>query len=183
MAAACAFAAAGDHAAALKCLLVLAPSVAGRLVRVPPAFDLLFTAALAGDAAGSGLAADVWPDDASHLILPFLSAPIVYRVLLALGAAPPPAATRRAAVGAGIATAVGVLALGALWELVEWGSDVAFGTDYSQGYWDTLSDLLLDAIAAVLGGALVAVWLARAARQRRGRRLAGERRSDYRAAA
>jgi GT2 family glycosyltransferase len=150
----------GDEAGALKSLLVLAPAVAGRLARVPPLFDLLFTLALAAEAIGGG----GWlglGDTASHLVIPFLSAPIVYQVLVRLSAAAPPEGRRmgRRYVGAGVVCAAGVLALGAVWELVEWGADGAFGTDYSQGYEDTLSDLLADAVAAALGGVLVVMWL------------------------
>jgi uncharacterized membrane protein YjdF len=144
----------------LKCLLVLAPAVAGRLARVPPVFDLLFTLALAGEAIGTGLGAHgsiSWPDEASHLVIPLLSAPIVYQILVGLTAtSPPERGDLRAYVGAGIVTGIGVLALGAVWELVEWGADGTLGTDYSQGYRDTLSDLLADAIAAALAGVLVA---------------------------
>jgi uncharacterized membrane protein YjdF len=138
---------------------VLVPAAVSRLARVQPVFDLLFTIALAGEAIGSGLGAYEsirWPDEASHFVIPLLSAPIVYQVLVGLGAVTPPDPRPRAYAGAGIVTGLGVLALGAVWELVEWGADGAFGTDYSQGYEDTLSDLLADAVAAVLGGVLVA---------------------------
>ena len=55
-----AFFAEGDEAAALKCLLVLAPAVAARLARVPPIVDLVFTLALAGDALGTGFGTFDW---------------------------------------------------------------------------------------------------------------------------
>jgi hypothetical protein len=155
-----AFLVAGDDAEALKALLVLAPSLAGRLVQVQPVFDVLFTLALAAEAIATGIGMDdgvLWDDTASHLLIPLLSAPVVYRVLAAASAAPTAGSTApRPLLGAGVATAVGVLALGAAWELVEWGADHAFGTDYSQGHSDTLSDLLADAIAAIAGGLLVA---------------------------
>lgn len=143
---------------------MLAPTLAGRWARVAPAFDLLFTLALAVEAIGTGLGAlDAigWGDAVSHLVIPFLSAPIVYQVLVRLSAIPPLDVARVAhpLAGAALVTAVGVLALGAVWELVEWGADSAFGTAYSQGHTDTLSDLLADAIAAAAGGVLVAVWL------------------------
>jgi hypothetical protein len=164
-----AFLAAGAESDALKALLVLAATVPGRLARVEPAFDLLFTMALAAEAIGTGLGAldgIGWGDDESHLLIPFLSAPIVYQVLVRLSAGPPPDRARvpHPFAGAALLTGVGVLALGAVWELVEWGADSLLGTDYSEGYTDTLSDLLADAIAAAAGGLLVAVWLRVAAR-------------------
>ena len=148
---------------------MLVPAVAARLVRVPAAFDLLFAVTLAVEIAGSGLGAYAgvgWPDGGSHLVIPFLTAPIVYQAFARLGAIPAAqdAPSRRSTVGAGLLAAAGVLALGAVWELVEWGADSAFGTDYSQGYADTLSDLLADSIAAAGGGVLVALWLGSAVR-------------------
>jgi hypothetical protein len=159
-----AFLAAGHDSDALKALLVLAAALPGRLARVEPAFDLLFTLALAAELIGTGLGAldwIGWGDEESHLVIPFLSAPIVYKVLVRLSATPPLDLARvpHPFVGAFVLTGVGVLALGALWELVEWGADRSFGTDYSEGYTDTLSDLLADAVAAAAGGVLVAVWL------------------------
>jgi hypothetical protein len=155
---------AGDKPAALKAVLVLVPAIVSRLVRTPGVFDVLFAVTLAVEALGTGLGVYDrvgWPDGGSHLVLPFLSAPIVYQGFLRVRAtaAPEEARTARSAIGAGAVVAAGVLALGALWELVEWGADSAFGTDYSQGYTDTLRDLLADAIAAAAGGVAVAAWL------------------------
>jgi hypothetical protein len=155
---------AGDVAVALKGLLVLPPSVLGRLVRINPGYDLLFTFALAGEATATALGAYdsvSWGDTLSHLVLPLLSGPVLYVGLVRLVAAPGPSGTpsTRFLLGAAIITATSVLALGALWEIVEWAADGTFGTNYSQGYRDTLQDLLADAIAAIAGGALVAGWL------------------------
>jgi GT2 family glycosyltransferase len=164
VAAAVAFVAAGDRSAALKAGLVLVPAVASRLVRVPAGFDLLFALALGLEALGTGLGLYDrigWPDTGSHLVIPFLAAPTVYHALVRLDATPAGdgARTGRSLAGAAVVTFAGVVALGAVWELVEWGADAAFGTDYSQGYTDTLTDLLADTIAAAVGGALIAVWL------------------------
>jgi hypothetical protein len=154
----------GDAAAALRAILVLPPAVLGRLVRIHPAFDLLFSSALAADSIATGLGAyDTigWNDTLSHLVLPLLSGPILYMTLVRLGAAAAPSAapTVRFLCGAAVLTAASVLALGALWELVEWTADRAFGTNYSQGYDDTLVDLLADTVAATVAGGLVSVWL------------------------
>jgi hypothetical protein len=155
---------AGDGAAALRALLALPPALLGRLVRLHPAFDVLFSSALVAESTATGLGAYDsigWSDTLSHLVLPLLSGPILYVALVRLGAAaaPPAAPTLRFLLGAAVVTAASVLALGALWELVEWAADEAFGTDYSQGYGDTLLDLLADAVAAAGAGALVSLWL------------------------
>jgi GT2 family glycosyltransferase len=156
--------AAGEGSAALKSVLVLAPALCARVAGAPAGFDLAFTAALAVEAIGTGTGAYEWigwGDSTSHLVIPFLGAPAAYHVLMRLGAGPAAdvARDRRACAAAGLITAIAVLALGTLWELVEWGADSAFGTDYSQGYLDTLTDLLGDMIAATLGGLFVAAWL------------------------
>ena len=48
--------------------------------------------------------------------------------------------------------------------LVEGTADDTLGTNFSQGYTDTLTNLRNDAIAAAASGVLVAVWLWRAPR-------------------
>jgi hypothetical protein len=168
--AAAAFFATGDGSAALKALLVLAPALAARVARVPPAFELVFTLALAAEAIGTKLGAYdsvSWGDTLSHTALPFLSGPVVYGILARLGVANEPGTARgtRALLRGATVTAVGILALGVVWEVVEWAADSALGTDYSRGYGDTRADLTGDAIGAVASGALVAGWLRTAARR------------------
>jgi hypothetical protein len=162
VAAAVAFLAGGDGPAALKTALVLPPAVAGRLARVPPGFDLVFVLALTVEAVGTGLGADGWfgqGDLASHLVIAFLSAPIAYGLVVRLREGDARSAPFGRSVGAGLVTALVVLALGAMWEVVEYVADGLVGTDYSQGRADTLSDLVADAVAAALGGALVGLGL------------------------
>jgi hypothetical protein len=168
--AAAAFLATGDGSAGLKALLVLAPALAARFARVPPAFDLVFTLALAAEAIGTKLGAyDAInsEDTLSHTALPFLSGPVVYGVLARLGVVTEPGDAREARplLRAATVTAVGILALGVAWELVEWAADSALRTDYSRGYSDTRADLINDAIAAVASGVLVAAWLRICARR------------------
>jgi uncharacterized membrane protein YjdF len=168
--AAVAFLATSDGSAGLKALLVLAPALAARFARVPPAFELLFTLALAAEAIGTSLGAYdsiSWGDTLSHTALPFLCGPVAYGTLARLGVAPEPGAAggARAVLDAATLTAIAILALGVAWELVEWAADSALGTNYSRGYGDTRADLINDAIAAVASGVLVAAWLRIAARR------------------
>jgi GT2 family glycosyltransferase len=154
---------AGDGDAALGALLVLLAAVAARLVGVAPVFDLVFVVALAGEAIATALGAYdplSWGDTLSHLALPLLSGPVVYVGLARLVGAEPGAPRRLSGViAAALVTAVSVFCLGVAWELVEWTADDTFGTNYSQGYTDTLRDLRNDAIGAAAGGILVALWL------------------------
>jgi hypothetical protein len=168
--AAAAFLATGDGSAGLKALLVLPPALAARFAGVPPAFDLVFTLALAAEAIGTKLGAyDAISsgDTLSHIALPFLSGPVVYGVLARLGLVTEPGAARgpRRLLRAATVTAAGILALGVAWELVEWAADSALGTDYSRGHTDTRADVINDAIAAAASGVLVAVWLRVATRR------------------
>jgi hypothetical protein len=167
--AAAALLAAGDGAVALKAVLMLPATLAARIVAVNPAFDLLFGLALSAELVGTALATHgliAWGDTASHLVLPLLSGPVVYVGLVRLGAlaVPAPSAAPRLFVGVGLVTAAAVLALGAAWELVEWAADSSLGTDYSQGYHDTVVDLAVDGIAATGAGAAVILWLRAAPR-------------------
>jgi hypothetical protein len=160
----------GDGSAALKAALVLAPALAARLAAPPPAFDLAFTLALGAEALSTGLGAHGTfgaGDTVSHILLPLLSAPILYVGLLRLaGTEPSSLPTVRVLVGAALVTTAAVLCLGAAWELVEWAADTALGTSYSQGHNDTLTDLRNNAIAATAGGVLVAGWLLGSAKRR-----------------
>jgi hypothetical protein len=158
VAAAGTFLAAGDGPAALKAALLVPPAVAGRLARVPAGFDLVFVLALAVEAVGTGLGADGWfgqGDLASHLVIAFLSAPIVFGLVVRFRTGEARSARFAGSTGAGLVTAIIVLALGAMWEVVEYAADGLLGTDYSQGRADTVSDLVADAVAGTLGGALV----------------------------
>jgi len=141
------FLATGDGASALMALLVLVPAVAARCVRVSPGLDLAFALALGAQAVLRPFDAG---DSLPHLVLPLLSGPVLYVGLLRLGMVPR---------FPGVATFVGVLALGVAWELVEWLADTTLGTDYSQGYSDISGDLFNDAIAAGASGVLVSVWV------------------------
>jgi hypothetical protein len=140
------FLADGDGAAALKAVLVLAPALFARMVRVHPALDLAFALALFAEAVGLLGGGDTLP----HLLLPFLSGPVLYVGLTRLGTMPRPAA---------LVTFGSVLVLGIAWEIVEWAADTALGTDFSQGWDDTTGDLVNDAIAAAASGAVVGVWV------------------------
>jgi hypothetical protein len=145
---------AGDGAIAAKVVLVLPATVAARLLDVSPVLDLVFTLALAGEAAGSALAAHEligWDDRISHFVLPLLCGLVVYAALRRTRAPHRPA-------GVGLMTAVAVLAIAAAWEVVEWGVDAALGTNFSMGHDDTVGDLSADAAAAVGAGAAAVLW-------------------------
>jgi hypothetical protein len=75
----------------------------------------------------------------------------------------------------GVTLALG-LAVGAVWEMTEYTSDHYFGTHLARSERDTATDLMVDGLGALGGGALLVVW----ARYGRGsvRRVPGENRGE-----
>lgn len=147
----------GQPGPGLLCLSAAGPSLVARAGT--PLTDLAF---------GVGLGAFVWPsntglldgvshtDDVAHFVLPFLVTHVLWEAVGRTGVV---AAVPRTAVGfaaTALTAAALALALGAAWELSEWGFDGLFGTDFSLGYADTEFDLLFDAAGALLGGITVA---------------------------
>lgn len=53
--------------------------------------------------------------------------------------------------------ALGV-AIGGLWEVLEWGSDGLFGSNLSMSNDDTVGDLIADSLGAAAGGLLLIAW-------------------------
>jgi hypothetical protein len=152
--AAASFCVAGDDAVAVKVALLLPATLASRLLGVSPLLDLMFTLALAAEAAGSALATHGligWDDRISHLVLPLLSGSVVYGALQRTRGPHRP-------VVVGLITGTAVLAIAAVWEVVEWGVDAAVGTNFSMGSDDTRGDLSADALAAAGAGAAAVLW-------------------------
>jgi hypothetical protein len=155
----------GDWSAALKVFLLLPPTVCARLLRVHPAFDLLFAMALGIEALVStvgGYGAIGWWDTLAHVVLPLLSGPVLFQGLLRLGVGRLTDTASRGQVLSALLTFSAVLVLGALWELLEWVADSTLGTSYSSGYRDTITDLGADAVGGA-GAAALVVWLRRRA--------------------
>jgi hypothetical protein len=122
------------------------------------AFNLALATEAIGSAAGwNGVTG--W-DTTAHLVIPFLSGPLLFFALwrLALRSDPQVSGQTRAGIAAGAVTFSSVLTIGALWELLEWAVDTWFGTDFAQSYADTMTDLLHDAMAALASGLVVAMW-------------------------
>jgi hypothetical protein len=151
----------GRPADALVAMLMVVPALLIRGTRAPLWLDMTLTSLLGIHfiAVAEGLL-DAWPaeDNVAHVVLPFLTAPVVYAALLRLGTLSEPLHRVPPQAAGGMLAAVGacVLGLGALWELFEWTADGVLGTNMSLGYEDTLTDLLADAAGALLG----AVWVA-----------------------
>ena len=160
---AAAFAFAGDGRGALLLGLAAAVAWAVRPVLLPRVYDLALVLALTLQAWGEALGlydSITWFDNVVHFSLPFFGAPTLYIVLARVDVVPDPKDEThlRHYVGiAIIAFALGV-ALGGLWEIVEWTSDNTLGSSLQIDNDDTVGDLIADSLGALCGAALLVCW-------------------------
>ncbi|HVL31758.1 MAG TPA: hypothetical protein VM299_05940 [Solirubrobacteraceae bacterium] len=163
---AAAFAVAGDVAGAFNLLLGFAVLVAARLANLPRLYDLAVIVALVFTQWGEALnvydALD-WYDRVVHVVVPMLSAQVVYLCLARIEVMPDPRGPTLPRHEAGMFVAVFALglAVGALWEIFEYTSDAVFGSQLSEGNADTVGDLVADAAGSLAGGALMVLWAER----------------------
>jgi hypothetical protein len=163
LAAAAGFAIAGDARGAL---LLGGAGVVAWLVRpvlLPRVYDLCLVIALTLQAWGEALGtydAIPWFDNVVHFSLPFFGAPTLYIVLARLDVVPDPKDGTHVRHYAGMAIicfALGV-ALGGLWEIVEYASDNTLGSSLQLGNSDTVGDLIADTLGSLCGAALLVCW-------------------------
>lgn len=152
------FLAGRTHAAAALALVGIGALLL-RAARPPATLELAFVALLSADAwlTAMGAFAHVnHKDRPGHLVLTALATPVLYhlaRRARVLPAGPAPGAANGLLFA--LAVAAIALALGTVWELVEYGADALLGTNMSLGYGDTMGDLVADAA----GAATAAAWL------------------------
>jgi hypothetical protein len=157
------FALAGEAKGTFNMLLAFAVLVAARLANLPRLYDLAVVVAMvltqAGEAAGLYDAIG-WYDRVVHFLVPLLTSQVLYLCLARLEVLPDPRheTVRHHHVGMFLVTFAIGLAVGALWEVFEYGSDGAFGSNLSEGNTDTVGDLIADACGALAGGALMVAW-------------------------
>jgi hypothetical protein len=158
-----AFALAGDWRGALLLGLAGAAAWAVRPVLLPRVYDLSVVLALALQAGGEALGlydSIHWFDTVVHFTVPFLGSPVVYIVLARLDVVPDPRDETHGRHYAGIfvvTVALGI-AIGGLWEIVEWTSDRLFGSELQEDNDDTVRDLMADSVGALCGAALLVCW-------------------------
>jgi hypothetical protein len=73
---------------------------------------------------------------------------------------PDPATDTRTAhyVGIFVVTFALGLAVGAVWEILEFAADEVVGSQLSLGNRDTVGELVADGVGALVGGALLVIW-------------------------
>ena len=105
---------------------------------------------------------DLWKpyDNVVHVIVPMLCCQVAYIALARIEVLPDlrdDFVPRHYAGIFTVAFSLGV-AIGGVWEIVEWTSDAVFGSNLSMGNDDTVSDLVSDTVGAALGGLLLVAW-------------------------
>ena len=148
-------------------LVVSSLAVLGaRLANLPRMLDLAFVLAMSLTGWGEALGfydTYAWFDRVVHFLVPTLGAPVVYVALARLEVLPDPrdeTGLRRDA-GMVIVTLALGLAIGAVWEIVEWASDGTLGSNLSEGNDDTVGDLVADGLGSLAGAALLLLWTTR----------------------
>lgn len=101
-----------------------------------------------------------WFDRVVHVVLPGLIAPVLYIGLARLEVLPDPREETHARhyIGMAIVTFCLGMAVGGLWEIVEYTSDGVLGTALSEGNLDTVGDLLADSVGSLCGALLLVAW-------------------------
>ncbi|WP_121257686.1 hypothetical protein [Nocardioides ferulae] len=155
--------AAGEVAGGLALGFAAALALVARLVNLPRPYDFGFVLVLTLHALGEAFGwydSLGWFDRVVHVVLPCLAAPVIYIGLARLDVLPDPRDDThvRHYVGmAMVAFCIG-MAVGGLWEIVEFSSDGLLDTALSEGNADTVGDLVADAVGSALGALLLVAW-------------------------
>jgi hypothetical protein len=155
--------------------LVAIGAIVLRFAKAPPVFDFIFVALLSLDAwaTASGLVDAVGQgnDRPGHLLISAAVTPILFYGTARLKAVNAKPENLGQTLAVGLVAMMMTLALGTLWELIEWQSDMRFGTDMSLGYSDTVGDLLCDVIGGFTGATVLVLLLSRQRARARSRAL------------
>jgi hypothetical protein len=158
--------AAAGSSGALPLAVAAAAVIGVRFLDLPRPFDLAFILAMA--LTGWGEALRLYDrfgyyDVFVHFLVPLFGAPCVYIALARLDTLPDPAdatGSKRHLTGIFVVTLALGLAIGAVWEILEWSSDQTLGSHLSLGEQDTIGDLVADGAGALGGGLFLVAWAA-----------------------
>ena len=134
-----------------------------RAADLPRLYDLGFTVAMMLTGWGEALGLyDAWKsyDNVVHFIVPMLTSQVAYISLARLGILPElrEEFVPRHYTGIWLVTFALGVAIGGLWEILEWSSDELFGSNLSMSNDDTVGDLIADSLGAATGGLLLVAW-------------------------
>ena len=137
--------------------------IAIRFLLLPRAYDLAFCLGFGltgwGDALGLYEKIGFY-DLIVHSLASFFFAPVLYILLARADVLPDlkQVSTAHHFIGVFVVTLALGLAVGAVWEMAEFTSDHFLGSNLAKGETDTATDLMVDGLGAVAGGALLVVW-------------------------
>ncbi len=157
----------GDLDNATRLALTFLATLGARALALPRLFDLGFVVGMALQAFGNatGLFDSFrYYDLVVHFALPLACAPCLYITLARLDVVPDLAGGRARdhhLLGIFIITFALGFSLGALYEIYEWIAVHWLGAGLAVGYDDTISDLVDDALASLLGGSFLVLWATR----------------------
>jgi uncharacterized membrane protein HdeD (DUF308 family)/uncharacterized membrane protein YjdF len=146
-----------------------------RVIDLPRWFDFGLTVAMTLIAYGTALSLYggwFYYDKIVHGLSPIGYVPVLYIVLVRLGVVPDPGrAIREHRVarisGIFIVTLALGIAVGGVYESIEWFEDKFLGGHFVGGLWDTETDLLCDEGGSLVGAAFLTVWALRGWSSRR----------------
>jgi hypothetical protein len=134
-----------------------------RAVNLPRLYDLGFTIAMILTGWGEALGLyDAWKpyDNVVHFVVPMLCSQVVYIGLARIEVLPDMREDFTPNRYAGIFTvtmALGV-AIGGIWEIIEYAFDNLFGSNLQLSNRDTVGDLIADTLGSAAGGILLVAW-------------------------
>jgi hypothetical protein len=157
------FAATGDVKGMVNLIVAAIGVVVARAVNLPRLYDLSFCVAMlfTGWGEALGLYDKIsWYDNVVHFGVPMLSAPVTYIALARLEVLPDPRDDTglHRSVGIFAVTFALGMAIGGLWEILEWSSDNTVGSSLQLSNDDTVGDLIADALGSLVGAALLVCW-------------------------
>jgi hypothetical protein len=157
------FALPGELGGVANLLVAGVALLVARAADLPRLYDLGFTIAMILTGWGEALGLyDAWKsyDNVVHFIVPMLTSQVAYISLARLEVLPDlrEEFVPRHYTGIWLVTFALGVAIGGLWEILEWSSDELFGSNLSMSNDDTAGDLIADSLGAAVGGLLLVAW-------------------------
>jgi hypothetical protein len=157
------FAVLGELGGVANLLVAGVALLVARAADLPRLYDLGFTVAMMLTGWGEALGLyDAWKsyDNVVHFVVPMLTSQVAYISLARLEILPDlrEEFVPRHYTGIWLVTFALGVAIGGLWEILEWSSDELFGSNLSMSNDDTVGDLIADSLGAATGGLLLVAW-------------------------
>jgi hypothetical protein len=157
------FAITGDVKGMANLLVASVGVLVARAVNLPRLYDLGYCIAMIFTGWGEALNLYdeiSWYDNVVHFVVPMLSAQVAYIALARVEVLPDPRDETglHRWIGIWVVTFALGVAIGGLWEILEWTSDGTFGSRLQLGNDDTVGDLIADSSGAAVGATLLVCW-------------------------